>query len=227
MAYINEKQEAIDLRKKGKTYSEILKEVPVAKSTLSEWFRDVKLSKPEFQKLTEKRLLAAKRGGEAKRVQRIEKIKTIREQSLKDITHISKRELWLIGTALYWAEGSKEKEYSPGVGLKFNNSDPKMIRLFIIWLNKICGISNKDIVLEIYIHKNSKNNIELVRKYWAKTTGFPIAKLCRIYYKRNKIKTNRKNIGDLYYGGIRVKVKSSSTLVRQIAAWSDGIFNNL
>lgn len=30
------KEKAVELRKSGKTYSEILKEVPVAKSTLSE-----------------------------------------------------------------------------------------------------------------------------------------------------------------------------------------------
>ena len=47
-----------------------------------------------------------------------------------------------------------------------------------------------------------------------------VLKLNRIHYKKNKIKTNRKNIAGLYYGLLRVKVSASSTLVRQIAGWT-------
>ena len=99
--YVTKKEKAITLRKEGKTYSEILKEVPVARSTLSEWFRDIKLSQSQFQRLTAKKLAASKRGGEAKRQQRLVRMETIRAAALNDINHISKRELWLIGTILY------------------------------------------------------------------------------------------------------------------------------
>ncbi|MDD3728951.1 MAG: hypothetical protein PHH50_01355 [Candidatus Pacebacteria bacterium] len=51
---IKEKEKAIKLRKKGLSYNDILKEIPVAKSTLSLWLRDVGLSKRQRQKLTEK-----------------------------------------------------------------------------------------------------------------------------------------------------------------------------
>src|SRR4051812_29593757 len=94
------KEKAIALRKEGDTYSEILKQVPVAKSTLSEWLKNVGLSKPEFQRLTVKKLAAAKRGGEAKRQQRILRMEKIRTEALKNITHVSNRELWLIGIIL-------------------------------------------------------------------------------------------------------------------------------
>ncbi len=224
MMYINEKEKAIKLRKEGKTYSEILKDIPVAKSTLSEWFRDVKLSKTEIQKLTEKKLAGARRGGEAKRSQRIERVKEIHQKAIRDITHISKRELWLIGIALYWAEGSKEKDYCPGSGLKFSNSDPNMVRVFLRWIFEICKISKKDVIIEIYIHENSKNSIGEVKSYWSGITGFDVEELNRVYYKKNKIIKKRRNIGGLYYGQIRVKVRSSSNLVRQIAGWSEAIF---
>jgi hypothetical protein len=217
------KEKAIRLRKEGKTYSEILKIIPVAKSTLSEWFKEVKLSKSQSQKITQKKLEAARRGGIAKKKQRIERINQIREKALKDIKHISKRELWLVGIALYWAEGSKEKDYRPGSQLMFGNSDPRMVKLFIKWLLVICKISKEDIIFEIYIHKNSINNVEKVRKYWSKVTGFSLDKINRIYYKNIKTKTNRKNVGVLYYGGIRVKVRSSSSLLRKISGWTEAI----
>ncbi len=228
MVYDNStKEKAIKLRKDGKTYSEILKEIPVAKSTLSEWFKEVKLSKPQIQKLTEKKLIAVRKGGEAKRQQRILRSQLIREDALKDIKHISKRELWLIGITMYWAEGSKEKEYHPGSGIKFGNSDPRMVVVFLKWLNDICKVSNDKIEIEIYIHENSKNSIEVVKKYWSKITGFSINRLNKIYYKKNKIKTNRRNIGNLYYGGIRVTVKSSSSLLRKITGWTEALFKSI
>ncbi|MCX6702198.1 MAG: hypothetical protein NTX96_03340 [Candidatus Zambryskibacteria bacterium] len=221
------KERAIALRKKGKSYSEILKEIPVAKSTLSEWLRDVGLSKKQVQRLTVKKLEAARRGGLVKHQQRILRTRQIHDKALKDIKNISKRELWLIGVALYWAEGSKEKDYYPGSRLQFGNSDPKMIKLFLKWLKDVCKISENDIGFEIYIHQNSINNTEVVRQYWSKVTGFSLDKINRVYYKRFKLKTNRRNTGNLYYGGIRVTVKASSGLLRKVTGWTEAIVQDL
>lgn len=224
--YTKEKDKAIKLRKTGHSYSEILRKVFVAKSTLSEWFKDVGLSKRQKQKITEKRILAAKKGGLIKKKQRLERIRLINKETSKDIKFISKRELLLLGIALYWAEGSKEKSYYPGSGLQFGNSDPKMIVVFLEWLKSV-GVKRDRIIFEIYIHENSKNNVKIVRKYWSKVTGFSLKNFNRVYYKKHKIKTNRKNTGDLYYGGLRVKVSNSSELVRKIAGWSDAIFKSV
>ena len=51
-----EKIKAVNLRKSGKTYSEILKIVPVAKSTLSIWLREVGLSKVQKQTITKRQI---------------------------------------------------------------------------------------------------------------------------------------------------------------------------
>lgn len=67
------KLKAILLRKKGFSYSEILQQVPVAKSTLSLWLRSVHLAKKQKQQLTQKKLLAIQKGWEARKKQRIEK----------------------------------------------------------------------------------------------------------------------------------------------------------
>ena len=60
------KVKAIELRKQGFSYREILKQVPVAKSTLSLWLYSVHLSVPQKQTLTQKKLDAARRGAETK-----------------------------------------------------------------------------------------------------------------------------------------------------------------
>lgn len=76
---------------------------------------------------------------------------------------------------------------------------------------------------EIYIHENSKHNVETVQKYWAKELSIPVHSLQKVRFKTHTVKTNRKNVGDLYYGLIRVRVVSSSSLVRQLEGWAQGI----
>ena len=222
-----EKEKAIKLRREGKTYSDILRAVFVARSTLGLWLKEAKLSKPENQKFTDSKRLASLRGGQAKRKQRIEKQSKIFLEAKSKIKTLSEYELFLIGVCLYWAEGAKEKEYYPGSQFQFSNMDPKMIQVFLIWLLKVCKIDKNMIIFNIFLHQTHKNRMEEVKKYWAKVTGFPIDKFETIYWKKNKLETNRKNTGEKYYGVLKIKVKRSSDLVRKTAGWSEGIFEKI
>lgn len=217
------KETALGLRRRGLSYSEILTSVPVAKSTLSLWLREVGLSKRQKQKLSDKKLQAALRGAQRRREQRLATTEKIQNLALQDIGEISRRELWLFGVALYWAEGSKEKEGNYGSGIQFTNSDPFMVKLFLKWLTESIGTKIDDIKFEIYIHENSKNNIEAVKEYWSKVTECPITFFTRTYFKKNKIKTDRRNTGNQYFGLLRIGVKASSGLNRRIAGWVRGI----
>ncbi len=218
-----EKQKAIKLRKQGFSYGEILKQIPVAKSTLSLWLRSVRLSNKQKQVLTERKLNAAKRGGEVRKINRIQITEKIRACAEKEIGEITDRELWLVGTALYWAEGNKAKDYNVSQGVIFNNSDPVMIKIFLKWLREILKIDENEIKPEIYIHKNSRNNISDAIKYWAEVADMPIEKFQYIYFKNNKINTKRKNIGNNYYGLLRINIKKSTNINRRISGWISGI----
>ena len=221
-----EKEVAINLRKQGKTYSEILSTVSVAKSTLAIWLQSVNLSKKQKQRITKERLAGSKRGGDVKRKQRINKQNKIFSEAKSEIGSFSKRELFLAGVFLYWAEGAKEKEYYPGSPLRFANSDPYMIKLFLNWLQNV-GVKKKRICFDIYLHKNNKYRVLEVIDYWSRHTGFS-KKLFRVYYKKDILKTKRKNIyPDKYFGLVRIYVKESSDLVRSINGWVQGIVEHL
>lgn len=224
---IKEKEKAIAFRKQGKTYSDILRAIPVAKSTLGIWLKEAKLSVAENQRFTEAKRLSSLRGGQAKKKQRVEKQNNILSETKSEIRKISERELFLIGVALYWAEGAKEKEYYPGSQLQFSNMDPKIIQIFLTWLFKVCKIGKNMIVFNIFLHQTHKARLEEVKKYWSKITDFPVNSFSSVYWKKNNLKTNRKNTGEKYYGVLKVKVKKSSTLVRKIAGWSEGIFEKI
>lgn len=99
MSKYREEEKAVKLRKKGLSYLEILKEVPVAKSTLSLWLRNVDLSKPQRQRLIEKRLLAARAGALKKKQQRLDLIKKIGEESLVEMGKLDKKVFQVAGAA--------------------------------------------------------------------------------------------------------------------------------
>jgi len=225
---IEEKEKAIALRKQGKTYSEILIAIPVAKSTLGLWLKEAKLSKAENQKFTIAKKLASLRGGQAKKKQRIERQNEIFSKAKSKIKTLSEYEFFLIGVCLYWAEGTKEKEYRPGSQFAFSNMDPRMIVLLLKWLDKICKISKNMIRFEIMVHESHKERLDEIRQFWSKVTGFPVNSFSQIYFKNSKIKkTNRRNVWEKYHGVLKIKVRQSSELVRKIASWSEGIFEEV
>lgn len=221
-----EKEKAIKLRRDGKTYSEILAEIPVAKSTLSEWLKSVQLAKSQKQRLTKKRKESALRGAHARHETRISEVKALEHSGLAEIGKISDRELWLIGTALYWAEGSKQYDHSPSTGVTFNNSDSRMAVVFLRWLEQM-KIPTSSIGFELYVHEIRKPDILSFKCWWAQELNVPLSKLDRVYFKKGNPKTKRKNVADLYHGLIRIKVNSSTVLNRKINGWVHGIVASL
>ncbi len=224
LAKTKEKEKAIKLRQNGLSYTEILKQIPVAKSSLSLWLKSVKLAVSQKQRLTDKKRASALRGAMKRKDERIALTKKIKDKARKEIGKLTKRELFLIGVALYWAEGSKEKEYHPGSGIKFSNSDPYMIKIFLKWLLEIIKLPKDRIYLDIFIHESHKDRLEVVKEYWSKHTSFPVEDFKHIYFKKNKVNTKRKNIGNIYFGLLRIVVKESSTLNRKIQGWTEGIY---
>lgn len=214
-------REAIELRRKGLSYREIREKIPVAKSTLSLWFKEVKLSKPQVQRLTEKKRLAGLRGAQRRHEQRVQVRSEIVAKAEREIGSISARELWLIGVALYWAEGHKEKEYRGGALVQFTNSDPWMLKMFLKWLEEFVGISMDRLRLSLYIHENSQNSIKQAKEYWKKILGVP--EIHAVYLKKGNPKTKRKNVVGEYFGLVRVTVNSSINLNREIEGWIKGI----
>lgn len=98
-----------------------------------------------------------------------------------------------------------------------------MIKLFLLWLNRIFKVKEELIKFEICIHDTHKGNTLKVKKYWSEITGFSASKFDKIYFKKHKINTNRRNRGDNYFGLLRVLVCKSSSLNRKIAGWIEGI----
>lgn len=211
-----EREKAIELRVQGRTYNEILEIVQVSKSSLSLWLQDVGLAKVQKQRLTEKRHAAQLRGGETKRRQRIERTEVIFSKARERVGKLSEREQFLIGVALYWGEGSKERN-RPGSSLVFGNTDPAMIYFFYQFLVNSLLINQSDIYVSLYIHENHKYRLSEVKSFWSLSLNLPGLDIKQVYFKKHNPKTLHKYNADLYHGTLRLRVKKSAHLLRMIS----------
>jgi hypothetical protein len=221
----SQRNDAIRLREKGYSYREILREIPVAKSTLSLWLRKIGLSERQEQRLTMKRLEAGRRGAQARRNKRLKVTEEIKDRARSEILrlNIGKKELWLMGVMLYWAEGKKEKESSPSGSVRFSNSDPIMLKLFCKWLVEVCNVPEGQLTYDLYLHESHKHRLTEILKYWTDILGVGRKGIQKVYFKRHLTRTKRNNVGTSYFGQLMIGVRKSTYLNRKIAGWIEGI----
>lgn len=233
MVYTNLKNTAVALRKQGFSFSEIKEKIPVSKSTLSKWFSEIKLSPVQRSRLKQKRVEAARRGAEKKIALLRTQIEEVQKNSQQEIGKISKRELWLMGVVLYWKNGNKNDLKK---GVHFTSADPGQIKLFLKWLKEVGGLKKKEIDFDIFAttskSRTSQNSLttiqekneEEAKKYWAEITGFSELDFNHIYWLKKKLrKSNRKISSTISFGLLRIRVKASSMLARQISGWIQGL----
>ena len=237
---IDLKATSISLRKEGLSFSEIQKQIPVSKSTLSGWFQDLKLTSEQLSKLKQKRAEVTKRVAEKKIAQTRGLIEAVRLNSSKDIGKISKRELWLMGLILYWRERVLNKNESDlHKGVRFSSSDPYLINLFLKWLHDVGGLKKDELNFDIFVTLSKKNDnvgkekknsteVQKIVDFWAVNTGFHNSYFNHIYYQKNRLRRSKRKITNRSRMGLlRIRVKASSMLARQISGWIEGVKKQL
>lgn len=217
------KQKAVTLRHQGLSYSEILKEVPVAKSTLALWLQSVGLSQKQKQRLTQKKLEAAHRGAAKKRQIRIEKTDAIKNAAKLQAAKLFHNPLWLIGTVLYWGEGEKEKSWRPSSRVTFSNMDAQAHKMFLRWTDTFLRVPQDLFVYAIFIHKGAAT--KEARKFWSEQLHVPEKRFV-VYFKNKKSETQRKNTGENYHGVLMIRIRKSSDLNRKIAGWIEYVIES-
>ncbi len=222
------KEKAIGLRKEGKSYSEILRILNLpSKGTLSLWFKNIKLNKTEQIRLSKNMKLAVDRGLDKFNQNRSKRIlnenSQAKEDGLKEIGKISKRELLLIGTTLYWGEGSKADYSWSSKSIIFTNSDPSMISVFMRFIREIWKIDEQRIRAGIHIYSNI-DPCE-AKKYWADITKLPTDRFY-IVNQVSKASQNKRPINLLPYGTAVIKINNRKYFYK-IKGMIDGIIHNL
>ena len=179
MARSKDKSKAIELRKKGMSYSQIKNSIGVSKSTLSGWLHGMPLSEKRIKALVALNPMRIERCRNTKSKHRQERLGRVFDKVSKDIGKLNKRELFLAGLFLYWAEGGKTKNYTTVL----TNTNPKMIKFFLKWLENLGVNKNR---LKISLHLYSDMNINKQINYWSRQLNINKTQFRKPYIKKSK-----------------------------------------
>ena len=211
------KKQAIQLRKRGYSYNLIRESVPVSKSTLTLWLKDVPY-RPN--RIVRNRIQQAiDQLGAAQNRQKSKSVSHARAEAQHELRTFSKRDLWMLGLGLYIGEGSK----TTGT-VAFTNSDPATVILIIHWLRDVIGLGNENLSLLLHIYPD--NNEKEAKQYWSELTKVPLTRFNKttVDTRTNKVRSNH-NI--LRYGTIQIRVRANGEpkfgvfLFRKIMFWAE------
>ena len=219
---LEEKYKAIELRKKGLSYKDIMREVKVSKSSLSGWFKLVELS-PEEEKQLEIRAVqnsgqGRERASISNRKKRIERENIAKLEAQKIFEKYENDPNFILGVGLYWAEGSKRTSV-----FQFMNSDPQMILFMIYWVKNYLKISQKNTSLRIHTHEDFRP--ENYEKFWSELTKIPLTQFQKTIYKPNLHGIFKKNLS--YKGCARLEVSGGIKILRILLYLKECLENKL
>lgn len=225
---IAKKEKAVNLRLKGRSYSEIVEALGlISKGTLSYWFRDIKLSSQAEKRLRRNVVRGFERGLLRFNKERTKKIKEenaqIIEYSEMNVPTLSYETLLLVGVALYWGEGYKRQPSQRTPYISFGNTDPFMIKIFMRFVREILCIPEDKIRGKVQIHPNLESNRAI--NFWSKIAKIPKERL-RVTYQVSRASKGKRPINIQPYGTVEIIVSSRKDFFR-IMGWIKGLANQV
>lgn len=198
------KEQAIALRRSGKSYTQICRALAIPKSTLGTWLKGVVWSQTIRERLsTTAREEARKRMTIISHRARAQRQKFYSEKRLyaqKIFGEFWKEQLFSSGLMIYWGEG--DHSINNGI-IRVSNTDPCMLRLFTIFLQKYFPMIYPKIRAYLVLYPDLPD--ERSRKYWSKNIGIPVERFIKSQYIAGRHPTKR-----LPYGVCTVMIQSKS-----------------
>ncbi len=169
---------AVQLRKQGMAMGDIAKELGVAKSSVSYWVRDIRLTEGQRQRLNknghsvaaiEKRREARLRNTAQRRAVITERAWQVAEQLVHD-------PLWCVAVAMYWGEGGKTQNM-----VRIANSDPAVISLMMRFFREVCKVDEAK--FRGHIHAFAHSDVSDLKRYWESVSGISADRFYKTYQK--------------------------------------------
>jgi len=217
------KEKAIGYRKQGYSYGMISEKMGLAKSTLSNWLREI--SYQPNKEVLKRIQFAPVKAAEIMHNRKIANIAKIKKLAAKELGKLTKRDLWLLGIGLYLGEGAKLYET-----IRVINSDPGIIKVAIRWFRNVCGLEIENFNPSVHLYPD--NNIKETIHHWSETTGIPKEQFGKTQIDKRNNKSGKKR-RKLPYGTLHLQIKScgksefGKTLHRRIIGWIEASVNQI
>jgi hypothetical protein len=205
-----------DLRRLGLSYGEIMDLIPVKKSTLATWCREVRLSDEQYAAIKERTYGSRVGIPVDTNWKRRDTINGIRRDAMTQAIVLVYEPLWTAGTALYWGEGYKTQST-----LGMANAEPAALRLFMNWTR--CYHSEAaEFRARLNVHAN--NDEPRARQWWERKLGLGPEDFTRSFVKPDGT-GHRKN--HLAYGVCAVRMRRSADAFHRTIAWVEFLADRL
>ncbi len=100
---------------------------------------------------------------------------------IKELQDRKDFELFNLGVGLFLGEGTKRDKFS----IRFTNSDPKIMKLFLRFLREICKVKETKIKAWLNVFDDIKT--AEATDFWVKITGIPISRFDKTIIRKNKV----------------------------------------
>lgn len=220
MTRIHLRQQAIELRKQGKTYSEIIKKLKIAKSTLSDWLSKYPLTEQQIKLLDKTRrlhiYLAIEKVRNIKQLKREKRLTSLYLKEKKVLLPLDKNSLTTAGIFLYWGEGNKSMK-GP---ISLNNTDPSVLKFTLYWMLHILRIPKEKI--KVYLHLYSDMDKQKEISFWSRELKLPLAQFINPYIKESKrVDIDQKGFGHGTCGLVVNNIRLKEKIMMDIKAIAD------
>ncbi|MBI2669856.1 MAG: hypothetical protein HYX20_01800 [Candidatus Yanofskybacteria bacterium] len=203
-----DKERAFELRRSGKSYKQISRELEIPISTLAGWFKDEPWSIEIRDRLASTESLAYPE--KLKRLIAIVKHKyailheSYRKEARDEFPALKNAGLFIAGLMLYWGEGDKKVENSI---VRLNNSELGMIRVFYLFLTKAMDIPSEKIRFNLLLYPDLADMP--LKRLWSNATGIPLSQFRKSVYIQGRHPTRRLSygVGNIRVGGRKYKEK--------------------
>lgn len=208
-------QKARRLRERGHSFKEISDKLGISKSTASLWSHDIILNDEAVKRIESRGIVGRRKGIETNIKKRAKEQGQIDVRVYNRLKSIPKNLDSLLELALvYWCEGAKNKSCNSVI---FTNSDPALIKYFLMKLRSSFALDEKKFRCLIHLHEY--HNEERQLKYWSEVTKISKSQFNKSYMKPHTGKNKR----DGYPGCLTVRYFDSKiykeilSAIKQIA----------
>jgi transcriptional regulator with XRE-family HTH domain len=210
------KRKARELREKeGLSIKAIAKKLNVAKSSVSDWVKDIALTEEQAKKLEQnwkckssyENRIAGSRVMQANYEEKRRAFKKLGENQA-----IKLKPLHIMGCFLYWTEGCRKNNKNR---VSISNANPNILKIFILFLKKYFKIKNEDLTIWIKYYTDTFDTPH-IEKYWCDILKLPescIRKGVVNYYSTYSLKKKK---GQNPYGTCTLQVNKSVRIINHI-----------
>ncbi len=199
MARFEDREKALALRKEGMSYSQIMKELKVGKSTLSYWLKDYPLSSQRIKELRDFNAQRIEKCRETKKKKKTNRLNEVCDKQKKYLFPFADKEFYLAGLFLYWGEGAKFKE----ANLSISNTNPAILKFFVDWV--IRSLLFPKSKLKIYLHLYQDMKISEEIEFWSSTLDISKIQFNKPYIKKSR-KSEIKHKGGFGHGTCNISL---------------------